>query len=56
MEQSVAGNAASSQSEFIGLRGDTRGSETSQYPEEEKESFDSLSSGERNGKSLNRRG
>ncbi len=32
----------------------TRGTETSQYPEEEKESIDSLSSGDRKGKSLNR--
>ena len=32
----------------------TRGTETSQYPEEEKESIDFLSSGERKGKSLNR--
>ena len=31
----------------------TRGSETSKYPEEEKEEFDSLSSGERKGRSLN---
>ena len=34
--------------------GETRGTETSQYPEEEKESIDFLSSGERKGKSLNR--
>ena len=32
----------------------TRGTETSQYPEEEKESIDFLSSGDRKGKSLNR--
>ena len=31
----------------------TRGTETSQYPEEEKESIDSLSSGDRKGKSPN---
>ena len=31
----------------------TRGSETSKYPEEEKETIDFLSSGERKGKSLN---
>ena len=31
----------------------TRGTETSQYPEEEKESIDFLSSGDRKGKSLN---
>ena len=33
----------------------TRGTETSQYPQEEKEIIDSLSSGDRKGKSLNRR-
>ena len=32
----------------------TRGTETSQYPQEEKEIIDSLSSGDRKGKSLNR--
>ena len=32
----------------------TRGTETSQYPQEEKEIIDSLSSGDRTGKSLNR--
>ena len=32
----------------------TRGTETSQYPEEEKENIDFLSSGDRKGKSLNR--
>ena len=30
------GHAGSLESEYIGLQGDTRGSETSQYPEEEK--------------------
>ena len=35
--------------------GRTRGTETSQYPEEEKEMIDSLSSGDRKGRSLNRR-
>ena len=39
--------------EHIGLGERTRGSEPSQYPEEEKVINDSLSSGERNGKSLN---
>ena len=34
--------------------GRTRGTETSQYPQEEKEIIDSLSSGDRTGKSLNR--
>ena len=33
----------------------TGGTETSQYPQEEKEIIDSLSSGDRTGKSLNRR-
>ena len=32
----------------------TGGTETSQYPQEEKEIIDSLSSGDRTGKSLNR--
>ena len=32
----------------------TRGTETSQYPQEEKEIIDSLSSGDRTGNSLNR--
>ena len=40
--------------EHIGLSEPTRGSEPSQYPEEEKAISDSLSSGERNGTSLNR--
>ena len=35
------------------ILGETRGTETSQYPEEEKESIDFLSSGDRKGKSLN---
>jgi hypothetical protein len=43
------------QSEFIGLVERTRGSETSQYPQEKKTTSDSRSSGERNGRSLNRR-
>ena len=34
--------------------GQTWGTETSQYPQEEKEIIDSLSSGDRKGKSLNR--
>ena len=34
--------------------GRTGGTETSQYPQEEKEIIDSLSSGDRTGKSLNR--
>ena len=40
--------------EFIGQEERTRGSETSQYPEEKKTTSDSRSSGERNGNSLNR--
>ena len=40
--------------EFIGPTERTRGSETSQYPEEKKTMSDSRSSGERNGNSLNR--
>ena len=40
--------------EFIGARERTRGSETSQYPEEKKTTSDSRSSGERTGNSLNR--
>ena len=42
--------------EHIGLDEPTRGSEPSQYPEEEKAISDSRSSGERNGKSLNQCG
>ena len=37
------------------MRGETGGTETSKYPEEEKENIDSLSSGERRGKSPNHR-
>ncbi len=40
--------------EYIGPKERTRGSETSQYPEEKKTMSDSQSSGERNGNSLNR--
>ena len=40
--------------EFIGPIERTRGSETSQYPEEKKTTSDSRSSGERTGNSLNR--
>ena len=36
MEQSVSSNVETSQSEFIGLRGNTQRSETSQYLEEKK--------------------
>ena len=38
--------------EYIGVIERTRGSETSQYPEEKKTKSDSQSSGERNGTSL----
>ena len=48
-----AGNAALLRSEFIGFESDTRGSETSQYPEEEKTNSDSVSSGERKRNSPN---
>jgi hypothetical protein len=37
-------------SEYIGMTERTRGSETSQYPEEKKTTSDSRSSGERTGK------
>ena len=39
--------------EFIVVKKLTRGSETSQYPQEKKSIRDSLSSGERKGNSLN---
>ncbi len=39
--------------EYIGCRRYTGGIETSKYPEEKKINNDSLSSGERTGKSLN---
>ena len=39
--------------EFIACVRQTQGTETSKYLQEEKEKFDSLSSGERNGKSPN---
>src|SRR5215211_6898739 len=41
--------------ESIGRKERTRGSETSQYPQEKKTTSDSRSSGERNGNSPNRR-
>ncbi len=46
--------AALPRPEYIGPKERTRGSETSQYPEEKKTTSDSRSSGERNGNSLNR--
>ena len=48
------GHAQSPLPEHIGQWEGTGGTETSQYPEEKKATCDSLSSGERNGKSLNR--
>src|SRR5919107_6099599 len=44
------GNAVSPPSEHIGREEGTRGNDTSEYPEENKESLDSLSSGERKGR------
>ena len=48
------GHAQSPPPEHIGREEGTRGNDTSEYPEEEKESLDSLSSGERKGNSPNR--
>ena len=45
-----AGNTVSPPSEHIGREEGTRGNDTSEYPEEKKESLDSLSSGERKGR------
>ena len=53
MGQPFPGNAGKQRSEFIGPLSETRGSETSQYPEEEKANSDSVSSGERTRNSLN---
>jgi hypothetical protein len=53
MGKPPARNGVGSISEYIGNGRQTRGTETSQYPEEEKETIDSPSSGERNGKSPN---
>ena len=49
-------NGATRQAEGLSLTKSeqTWGTETSQYPQEEKEIIDSLSSGDRTGKSLNR--
>lgn len=54
MGQPSRGNARLSASEFNRVRRPTRGTDTSQYPQEKKETLDSLSSGERKGMSLNR--
>jgi hypothetical protein len=48
------GHAQSPLPEHIGQLEGTGETETSKYPEEKKATCDSLSSGERNGKSLNR--
>ena len=53
MGKPTASHVAVSQPEHIGLEKQTRGSETSQYPEEKKTMSDSRSSGERTGRSLN---
>src|SRR5690606_22255342 len=50
-----ARHGAGPRPESIGSEERTRGSETSQYPEEKKTTSDSRSSGERNGSSPNRR-
>ena len=49
------GNPAGGNTGHSGNGERTRGTETSQYPEEEKSSRDALSSGERTGRSPNRR-
>ncbi len=54
MGEPGGGNAPSPAPEHIGCEEGTRGNDTSEYPEEKKESLDSLSSGERKGNSLNR--
>jgi hypothetical protein len=50
MGKPTAFNDAVREPEYIGLDEQTRGSETSQYPEEKKTMSDSRSSGERTGK------
>jgi hypothetical protein len=54
MGEPGTGNAVSPLSEHIGQEEGTRGNDTSEYPEERKESLESLSSGERKGSSPNR--
>jgi hypothetical protein len=54
MGKPAAGNTAASCGESIAAARQTRGSETSQYPEEEKAISDSVSSGERTRNSPNR--
>jgi hypothetical protein len=53
MGQPFPGNAGKQRLEFIEPLSKTRGSETSQYPEEEKTNSDSVSSGERKRNSPN---
>ena len=53
MGQPDTANPVSSWPEYIGPRSDTGRIETSKYPKEKKSNRDSLSSGERKGKSLN---
>ena len=55
MGKPTARNGAVPPPEYIGWMEVTRGTETSKYPEEEKTNSDSLSSGERTGKSPNRK-
>ena len=54
MGKPTTGNAVVSCGESIAAWKQTRGSETSQYPEEKKAISDSVSSGERKRNSLNR--
>ena len=53
MGKPTSGHALVPRSEYIGPVEGTGGTETSQYPEEEKANSESLSSGERNGISPN---
>ena len=54
MGEPTGGNAPVPTPEHIGREEASGGTETSKYPEEKKETFDSLSSGERTGSSPNR--
>src|SRR5437016_9516688 len=54
MRKRGGGNTPSPHAERIGVRGRTRGTETSKYPQEKKENIDSVSSGERKRNSPNR--
>src|ERR1051325_11257984 len=53
MRKLTRGNARVPPPEYIGREEASWGTETSKYPEERKETLDSLSSGERKGKSPN---